>query len=93
MKAAAERTENAAVFANDPSGKTCMLLLSGEMSRETFEALSEGSYFREKDRAAEAVIDAFEKAAGLKVRGRVLEADVVTPVTLVRQLVCAPSGR
>ena len=93
VKAAAERTENAAVFANDPTGKTCMLLLSGEMSRETFEALSEGSYFREKDHAAEAVIDAFEKAAGLKVRGRVLEADVVTPVTLVRQLVCAPSGR
>lgn len=92
LKAAAAGYGRAEVFAADGTEDRCVLRLSGEVSEELFRTVSEENYFRIKDSIAAEILEAFEKASGLIIRDRILEADAVTPLSLSRQLVCAPAA-
>ena len=58
--------------------------LTGETDAHRLYGADEKSYFRIKDEIAEEIISRAEAACGTKLRGHIIEMDVITPYTLAR---------
>ncbi|MFX0021820.1 MAG: phytoene desaturase family protein [Candidatus Hermodarchaeota archaeon] len=66
-----------------PSG-TCMLSITAFFLPEAWKDVKARDYFKLKNRIADDLIDAFEKATGSSIRDHIEEIEIATPQTLAR---------